>query len=254
VVVNDMSNANIVVKEIENRGGKATAINLSVEDGDKVVQACIDAHGRIDILVHNADSETLGDKPFSDMTDALWEKALAVHLRGTYKVTKAAWAHMLKQKYGRIANITSTTGIYGKFGQSNYATAKAATIGLGQVLAREGAKYNIHVNMVAPTAGTKPEYIAPLVLALCSDKLPTPTGGLYESGGGWIAKTRWQRTRGEDFPLDKKLTPEDVLKAFPKILDFDDGRADNPMTPADGGKYTNGQVQKILKEKKPSRL
>jgi multifunctional beta-oxidation protein len=103
------------------------------------------------------------------------------------------------------------------------------------VLAREGAKYNIHVNTVAPTAGTamtrtvmpeevvqalKPEYIAPLVLALCSDKLPTPTGGLYECSGGWVAKTRWQRTRGEDFPLDKKLTPEDVLKVYYSRISF----------------------------------
>lgn len=263
VVVNDISNTDAVIEEIIHLGGTAIAVEMSVEKGDQIVRACIDAYGRIDIIINNAG--ILGDKAFSNMTDELWESVLSVHLRGTYKITKAAWPHMVQQKYGRLVNITSTSGIYGNFGQSNYATAKAAILGFSWSLAREGAKYNIHVNSVAPSAGTamtrtimpedvvqalKPEYVSPLVVALCSDQVPNPTGGLYEAGAGWIAKTRWQRARGVDFPLDRKLIAEDVLEAFPKIVDFDDGKADNPETPLDGSKYSTANLQKYLKEKK----
>ncbi|KAF2815412.1 Fox2 protein [Mytilinidion resinicola] len=272
VVVNDAMSTASVVEEIKKAGGEAIGVTLSVEKGEQVVKAVVDAYGRIDIIVNNAG--ILRDKAFSNMTDEAWESVVAVHLGGTYRVTKAAWPYMLKQKYGRIVNITSTTGIYGNFGQSNYAAAKAGILGFGRSLALEGAKYNIYVNTVAPTAGTamtrtimpedvvqalRPEYVAPLVMALCSDKLSNPTGGLYEAGVGWIAKTRWQRARGADFPLDKSLTPEDVLKEFASIVNFDDGRADHPENQADGSKYSNINMAKYLKvntarKSKPSRL
>ena len=102
-------------------GGKAVGNKASAEDGDAVVKAAIDAFGRIDIIVNNAG--ILRDKAFNNMDDKLWDQVIAVHLRGTYKVSKAAWPYMLKQKYGRIVNTTSTSGIYGNFGQSNYAAA-----------------------------------------------------------------------------------------------------------------------------------
>jgi len=182
---------------------------------------------------------------------------MSVHLRGTYKVTRSAWPHMLKQKYGRIVNITSTSGIYGNFGQANYATAKCGILGFSRALAREGVKYNIYVNTVAPSAGTamtatvrteeqvaalRPDYVAPLIAALCSDKAPVPTGKLYESGSGSVKATRWQRTRGVDFTRENRLTPEEVLKVFDKIIDFDDGKTDNPEDPQEGGKYTIGNA------------
>lgn len=102
-------------------GSKAVGVKCSVEDGDAVVKAAIDAFGRIDVLINNAG--ILRDKAFTNMDDALWDIIIAIHLRGTYKVTKAAWPYMLKQKYGRIINTTSTSGIYGNFGQANYAAA-----------------------------------------------------------------------------------------------------------------------------------
>ena len=247
VAVNDLVNPDAVTQEIQKLGGKAVAIKASAEDGDAVVKATVDAFGRIDIVVNNAG--VLRDKAFANMDDKVWDQVLAVHLRGTYKVTKAAWPYMLKQKYGRIVNTTSTSGIYGNFGQANYSAAKLGILGFSRAIAREGAKYNVHVNTIAPNAGTnmtrtimpeemvqafKPDYVAPLVVALCSDHLPDPTGGLFEVGSGWQARTRWQRTGGVGFPVDVKLTPEVVLQQWSKIVDFDDGRADNPENSEDG--------------------
>ncbi|KAI9054742.1 hypothetical protein LZ554_001893 [Drepanopeziza brunnea f. sp. 'monogermtubi'] len=257
VVVNDLMNPDDVVQEIQKLGGNAVGNKASAEDGDAVVKAAIDAYGRIDIIINNAG--ILRDKAFANMDDKQWDQVIAVHLRGTYKVTKAAWPYMLQQKYGRIVNTTSTSGIYGNFGQANYAAAKCGILGFSRALAREGKKYNILVNTIAPNAGTamtrtimpeemvqafKPDYIAPLVVALCSDKVPEPaTGGLFEVGSGWAGRTRWQRTGGHGFPVDEKLTPEAVLKQWKRITDFDDGRADHPEDSNDGLKSIMANMQ-----------
>lgn len=242
IVVNDLVNPDPVVQEIKQLGGQAVGNKASCEDGEAVVKSAIDAFGRIDILVNNAG--ILRDKAFTNMDDSLWNPVVNVHLRGTYKVTKAAWPHMLKQKYGRIVNTASTSGIYGNFGQANYAAAKLGILGFSRTLALEGAKNNIKVNTIAPNAGTnmtrsimpeemvqsfKPDYVAPLVVLLCSDMVPgAGTKGLYECGSGWFSATRWQRTGGHGFPVDVKLTPEEVLKHWNQITNFDDGRADHP--------------------------
>ncbi|KAI9745402.1 MAG: bifunctional hydroxyacyl-CoA dehydrogenase/enoyl-CoA hydratase fox2 [Claussenomyces sp. TS43310] len=257
VVVNDLMDPDTVVQEIQKLGGKATGVKASAEDGETVVKAAIDAYGRIDIVINNAG--ILRDKSFANMEDKMWDQVIAVHLRGTYKVSKAAWPYFLKQKYGRIINTTSTSGIYGNFGQANYAAAKCGILGFSRALAREGAKYNIYVNTIAPNAGTamtrtimpeemvqafKPDYVAPLVVLLCSDKVPKPpTGGLYEVGSGWVARTRWQRTGGYGFPVDVKLSPEDVVKKWATITDFDDGRADHPEDSQEGLKSIMANMQ-----------
>ncbi|KAL2367553.1 bifunctional hydroxyacyl-CoA dehydrogenase/enoyl-CoA hydratase fox2 [Blastomyces gilchristii] len=240
VVVNDVADPYTVVEEIKKLGGKAVASKASVEDGEAVVKPAIDAFGRIDILVNNAG--ILRDKAFTNMDDNLWNTIMNVHLRGTYKVTKAAWPYFLKQKYGRIVNTSSTSGIYGNFGQANYAAAKLGILGFSRALALEGAKYNIYVNTIAPNAGTgmtrsvlpeelvqafKPDYVAPMVVLLCSDKTPEPTKGLYECGSGWFAKTRWQRSGGHGFPVDVQLTPEAVVSQWSRIITFDE-RSDHP--------------------------
>lgn len=121
IVVNDLVNPDSVVQEIRSMGGKAVPNKASAEDGDVVVKAAIDAFGRLDIVINNAG--ILRDKAFANMEDQQWDQVMSVHLRGTYKVTKAAWPYFLKQKYGRIVNTTSTSGIYGNFGQANYAAA-----------------------------------------------------------------------------------------------------------------------------------
>ncbi|KAJ5579991.1 uncharacterized protein N7459_005976 [Penicillium hispanicum] len=242
VVVNDLVNPEPVVEEIKKMGGQAVGNKASCEDGDAVVKSAIDAFGRVDILVNNAG--ILRDKAFTNMDDNLWNSVVNVHLRGTYKVTKAAWPYFLKQKYGRVVNTASTSGIYGNFGQANYAAAKLGILGLSRTLALEGAKYNIKVNTIAPNAGTnmtrtimpeemvqafKPDYVAPLVVLLCSDAAPEPsTKGLFECGSGWFGRTRWQRSGGHGFPVDIKLTPEEVVAKWKEITNFEDGRADHP--------------------------
>ncbi|KAM3420106.1 hypothetical protein BST61_g3408 [Cercospora zeina] len=234
VVVNDLADPEPVVQEIKKLGGKAVGVRCSAEDGEKVVKAAIDNFGRIDILINNAG--ILRDKAFHNMEDKMFQQVLDVHLRGTYKTTKAAWPYMLKQKYGRVVNTTSTSGIYGNFGQANYSAAKCGILGFSRALAREGKKYNIFVNTIAPNAGTnmtrsilpeelvqafKPDYVVPIVLIMSSDKMPSePTGRVFESGSGWAGETRWQRTGGAQFPVDVELTPEAVKAVFsatPKI-------------------------------------
>ncbi|KAH7120815.1 peroxisomal multifunctional enzyme type 2 [Dendryphion nanum] len=247
LVINDLANPDPVVQEIQKLGGEAVGNKANVVDGEAVVKAAIDAYGRIDVLVNNAG--ILRDKAFANITDEQWNIIHEVHLKGTYACTKAAWPYFLKQKYGRVLNTTSTSGIYGNFGQANYASAKCGILGFSKSLALEGKKYNIFVNTIAPNAGTqmtrtimpeemvqalKPDYVAPLVVLLCSDKAPEPTNGLYETGMGWFAATRWQRTGGHGFPIDVTLTPEAVLEQWAKINNFDDGRADHPFDNASG--------------------
>lgn len=216
MAVNDLKNADKVVQEIVDLGGKAAANSSSVEDGDSVLKTAIDHFGRLDILVNNAG--ILRDQSFGNISDKQWNDIISIHLRGIYKCTKAAYPYMVKQNYGRIVNTTSTSGIYGSFGQANYAAAvrlfyiltdslqtnviqKLGILGFSRALALEGRKYNILVNTIAPNAGTqltatvlpeelvqvfKPIYIAPLVIALCSGSVPKPgTGMLYEVGSGF---------------------------------------------------------------------
>ncbi|KAF2661945.1 NAD(P)-binding protein [Lophiostoma macrostomum CBS 122681] len=247
LVINDLANPDTVVQEIQKLGGQAVGNKANVVDGEAVIKTAIDAYGRIDVLINNAG--ILRDKAFANMTDDQWDIIHQVHLYGTYACSKAAWPYFLKQKYGRVINTTSTSGIYGNFGQANYASAKSGILGFSKSLALEGKKYNILVNTIAPNAGTqmtrsimpeemvqalKPDYVAPLVVLLSSDKAPEPTGGLYEVGMGWFAATRWQRTGGHGFPIDVKLTPEAVLEQWEKINNFDDGRADHPNDNASG--------------------
>ncbi|KAI9205184.1 uncharacterized protein BJ171DRAFT_84467 [Polychytrium aggregatum] len=244
VVVNDLGApaAEKVAQEIRAAGGKAMVVAGSVENGEQIVQAVIDAFGRIDVVVNNAG--ILRDRSFARMTDNEWDLVYNIHLRGTYKVTRAAWGHMLKQKYGRIINTCSAVGLYGNFGQANYSAAKAGILALTNTLALEGQKHNIICNTIAPNAGTamtatilppevvealKPDYVAPLVAFLAHES-NTETRGCYEVGSGWISKVRWQRSGGVGFPVDGQLLPEHIASNWNAITTFDDGRAHWPAT------------------------
>lgn len=120
-MVNDRADPSAVVEEIRKGGSRAIASVASVENGDAIIKTAIETYGRVDILINNAGF--VRDKAFVNMDSETWSSIIKVHLHGTYSVTKAAWPHFLKQGYGRVVNTTSTSGIYGNFGQSNYATA-----------------------------------------------------------------------------------------------------------------------------------
>ncbi|KAG7089759.1 hypothetical protein E1B28_011413 [Marasmius oreades] len=258
VVVNDVSEkgANAVVQEIVKAGGKAAAAICSAEDGEAIVKTALNKFGGVHVLVANAG--ILRDKSFQSMSEQEWDIVMAIHLRATYKCAKAVWPIFHKQQYGRILTTCSQTGIYGNFGQTNYATAKAGIIGLTKTLAFEGKKYNILSNVIAPSAGTamtstvwpqewvdafKPDYVAPVVGYLTSAQNEDISGLLFEISGGWAAQTRWQRSAGYGFPVKKSPTPEEALAKWDIITKFDE-RATYPTTTGESmaqivGNFTN---------------
>jgi len=227
------SAADRVVAEIREAGGIAEANHDSVTNGDKIVQNALDAFGRVDVVVNNAG--ILRDKTFHKMDDSDWDLVYQVHVEGAYKVTRAAWPHLREQGYGRVIFTASTSGIYGNFGQSNYGMAKLGLYGLTRTLALEGRKNNILVNAIAPTGGTrmteglippqvferlKPELVSPLVVYLGSEQCQG-TGELFEVGGGWVGKVRWERSLGVGFDPREGFTPEQVAENWARIGDFD---------------------------------
>jgi NAD(P)-dependent dehydrogenase (short-subunit alcohol dehydrogenase family) len=190
VLVNDMGpGAQAVADEITAAGGQALAVQCSVTDEAAVaamVQRALDTWGRVDILVNNAG--ILRDKSFAKMDMADFRLVLEVHLVGAAICTQAVWAHMKAQRYGRIVMTTSSSGLYGNFGQANYGAAKMGLVGLMQTLALEGAKDGIRVNCLAPTAHTRmtegllppavldalqPEAVSPGLLYLVSEGAPS---------------------------------------------------------------------------------
>ncbi|HIQ53389.1 MAG TPA: SDR family oxidoreductase [Pseudomonas pachastrellae] len=222
-----------VVEEIKAAGGTAIANPDNVINGDRIVECAMDNFGRIDVVVNNAG--ILRDKSFAKMTDADWDLIYKVHVEGAYKTTKAAWEHMKNNNFGRVIFTSSTSGIYGNFGQANYGMAKLGLYGFTRTLAIEGRKNNIFVNAIAPTGGTrmteglfpegafdklKPELVSPLVTYLCSEECQE-TGSLFEVGGGWMGKVRWERSLGIGFNPDEGFTPEDVAANFEQLCSFE---------------------------------
>ena len=244
VVVNDLGGsvdgsgggsdaANAVVEEIKGFGGEAIANGSSVTDDAGValmVKHAMDAWGRIDILVANAG--VLRDKTFAKMEIPDFEFVLNVHLMGTVKPAKAVWEIMREQNYGRIVVTTSSSGLYGNFGQSNYGAAKLGVIGFMNTLKIEGQKNNIHVNAVSPVAATrmtenlgmpaeifdrlKPEYVTPGVVFLCSEE--APTGCIMTAGAGAFALARIVETEGA-YLGEGGLSVEEVRDNWGKISD-----------------------------------
>jgi NAD(P)-dependent dehydrogenase (short-subunit alcohol dehydrogenase family) len=232
VVVNDLgtdvrgmgsnSTADRVVQEIIAANGAAIADSASVTDPEQVdamVRAALAKWGRVDILVNNAG--VLRDKSFAKMTLSDFRFVLDVHLMGAVHCTKAVWDTMRAQKYGRIVMTTSSTGLYGNFGQSNYGAAKMALIGLMQTLAIEGAKDGIRVNCIAPTAGTRmlegllsveqlalltPAAVSPAVAVLVGENAPTKT--VLCAGAGSFGSAHVTLTRGIHLASSQDITEE----------------------------------------------
>ena len=243
VVVNDLGGsvdgsggsseaAKAVVEEIKAFGGEAIANGSSVTDDagvDLMVKDAMDAWGRIDILVANAG--VLRDKSFSKMTIADFDFVMAVHLMGTVKPTKAVWEIMKAQNYGRIVVTTSSTGLYGNFGQANYGAAKLSLVGFMNTMKIEGQKNNIHVNAISPVAATRmtenlmppeilkalaPEAVTPGVVFLCSDE--APSGVILTAGAGAFAVARIVETEGV-YLRAADLTVEGVRDHWAQIAD-----------------------------------
>jgi len=241
VVINDLGGsvdgtgagsdaARAVVAEIEALGGEAIANGANVAKYDEVeamVRQAMDKWGRIDILVNNAG--ILRDKSFAKADLADFRLVLDVHLMGTVNCTKACWEIMREQAYGRIVVTTSSSGLYGNFGQSNYGSAKMGVIGLMNTLCQEGAKYNIRVNALAPTAGTRmteglipeeafklltPETVTPAVLYLVSEDAPNQT--ILGAGAGTFAVTRIVESAGVWLPQAEQ-TPEGIAAHWAEI-------------------------------------
>ncbi|MFM2252221.1 MAG: hypothetical protein RJB68_558 [Pseudomonadota bacterium] len=265
VVVNDLggardgsggslSAAESVVAEIRAAGGEAMANGASVTDFEAVqamVQQAIDAWGRVDILVNNAG--ILRDKSFAKMEIADFRTVVDVHLMGALHCCKAVWPHMNEQKYGRILMTTSSSGLYGNFGQSNYGAAKLALVGLMQTLALEGAKNNIHVNSLAPTAATrmteglmppqvlaalKPEAVVPAMLVLVSEDAPTRT--TLCAGAGSVEAAHITLTQGAWIGLDAQA-PETLAANLRQVL----ARAGD-MVPESGAAQGSQEVTRAL--------
>lgn len=249
VVVNDLGSslsgqgassslADATVDLIKQAGGDAIANYDSVTEGEKIVKTAVDTYGRVDIIINNAG--ILRDASFRRMTDDDWDKVYQVHLKGVYSVTHAAWPHLEQNQYGRIVNITSSSGLYGSFGQANYATMKSAILGFTFTLALEGKKRNIRANAIAPLAASRmmetvrskeqlsmlPLQTVPNLVAYLSHDRCQCTGAVFELGGHWMSRLGWRRSQGVHFPAG--FTPEDVAARFEEISDFSKGVADYP--------------------------
>jgi NAD(P)-dependent dehydrogenase (short-subunit alcohol dehydrogenase family) len=249
VVVNDLGGArdgtgssdaaaNQVVEEIKAAGGEAVPNYdnvATVEGGENIVKTAVDAFGKVDIVVNNAG--ILRDKSFLKMDEAMWDAVVAVHLKGAYCVTRPAMQLMREQGYGRIVMTSSTSGLIGNFGQSNYGAAKMGLAGLTNVLKKEGAKYNIKVNVIVPNALTrmtedilppgmedtfKVENVTPAVIYLCSEQCQDT--GVYIVATGTPGGTKYCRSQivtGPGKSFDAAPTAEDLMENWSDVMNLE---------------------------------
>ena len=264
VVVNDLGGsvdgsggssdaAEKVVKEIISSGGQAISNGSSVTDDNGVklmIDQTIDEYGRIDILINNAG--ILIDKSFSKMEINDFEKVLNVHLMGTVKPTKAVWEIMKEQNYGRILVTSSSSGLYGNFGQTNYGAAKLGLVGFMNTLKLEGQKYNVNVNALTPVAYTRmtanlmppeaenlltPESVTPAAIYLVSDK--APNGTILCAGAGVYSVSKIMESDGLSLGLN--ATAEDIVNNWEKISNFNEAKSYNM-----GGEQTGKVFEKAM--------
>jgi NAD(P)-dependent dehydrogenase (short-subunit alcohol dehydrogenase family) len=244
VVVNDLGGArdgtgaghnmaDEVVNEIKAAGGRAVANYDSVAESEgaaNIIKTAIDEFGKVDGVVSNAG--ILRDGTFHKMEFAAWDSVLKVHLYGGYNVIRAAWPHFREQSYGRVVVATSTSGLFGNFGQANYGAAKLGLVGLINTLAQEGAKYNIKTNAVAPIAATRmtqdilppevfekltPEYVAPVVAYLMSEENPD-SAAVFIVGGGKVQRAALFQNEGTTFTSVPSV--DDVAAKWGDITDL----------------------------------
>ncbi len=241
----DDSAANKVVEEIKALGGEAVPNYdnvATVAGGENIVKTAIDAFGKVDILINNAG--ILRDKSFTKMEEENWDGVMAVHLRGAYCVTRPAFANMRENGYGRIVMTTSGAGLFGNFGQSNYAAAKMGLIGLTNVLKLEGGKYNVKTNVLAPVAASrltedvlppeffekmKPDFVTPVVLYMCSEQCED-SGMIINAALGYFSRSAIVTGPGAILSDGKKIpTPEEVMENWGKITSIENPQYFNQL-------------------------
>ena len=223
--------ADKVVEEIKAFGGIAVANYDSAEFGDKIIKTAIDNFGKVDVVINNAG--IVKDSSMVKITEQDWDLIMRYHLNTTFSVTRAAWPYMRNQKYGRIINTTSGAGLYGNYGQPSYSSAKLAIYGFTNTISKEGEKYNIQVNTIAPIAASRmtsgifneeilgilsTDKIAPIVVYLAHESCQE-NGSLIEATGGWLGLLRWERGKGAFYP--KPFTAEDVESKLADINSFE---------------------------------
>ena len=246
--------AQAVVDQIVSAGGQALANGASVTDPAAVaamVAQAVAAWGRVDILVNNAG--ILRDKSFAKMSLDDFRTVLDVHLMGAVHCTQAVWPLMVAQKFGRVVMTTSSSGLYGNFGQSNYGAAKMALVGLMQTLSIEGAKHGIHVNCLAPTAATRmteglmpaevlallqPEAVVPAMLWLASDA--APTRAIACAGAGTFEVAHITLTQGLHLGCGAD-TPEQLAAAWAQVSD-----RSGEQVPGSGSAQGSNEVSQAL--------
>ncbi|MDC1444138.1 SDR family NAD(P)-dependent oxidoreductase [Gammaproteobacteria bacterium] len=249
VVVNDLGGsvdgsgtsdaAEAVVQQIKDAGGEAMANGASVTDLSAIqdmVKEVMDKWGRIDILVNNAG--ILRDKSFHNVTLDDFNLVMDVHFQGTLNCTHTIYPIMREQGYGRIVFTSSSSGVYGNFGQSNYGAAKMAIVGLMNTLKIEGQKYNVFSNSITPVAYTRmteglipedfgknlqPEYVTPAVIYLSGKD--APNGVIIAAGAGVYARIITHETMGVSLGTGEDMTPENIAANWDTISDMDDARA-----------------------------
>jgi len=229
----DSAAADIVVKEIEEAGGTAVANYDSVstpEGGEAIIKTALDNFGKVDVVINNAG--ILRDRSFVKMSPAEIESVLDVHLKGAFYVSQPAFRVMKENNYGRFVSTASAAGVFGNFGQANYGAAKMGIVGLSNVLAQEGQKYNIKSNVIAPIALTRmtegimdglglkldPEYVTAMVVYLASEQCEL-THEIYSVGAGRYAKVFVGLCEGWTDTKSESLAAEDVLAHIDQIRD-----------------------------------
>jgi NAD(P)-dependent dehydrogenase (short-subunit alcohol dehydrogenase family) len=225
--------ADQVVDEIKDAGGRAVANYDSVaepEGAANIIKTALDEFGAVHGVVSNAG--ILRDGTFHKMTFENWDAVLKVHLYGGYNVIRAAWPHFREQSYGRVVVATSTSGLFGNFGQTNYGAAKLGLVGMINTLAQEGAKYNIHANAIAPIAATRmtqdilppevfekltPDFVAPIVAYLCTEEC-ADNAAVFVVGGGKVQRVALFQNEGMTF--DTPPSVQDVAEHWGEITDL----------------------------------
>jgi NAD(P)-dependent dehydrogenase (short-subunit alcohol dehydrogenase family) len=218
---------------INDAGGRAIHFPGRVEDSAVLLEKVVLECGRIDAIVHNAGF--IQDKTLRKMPEEQWDSVMDVHLKTSYKLTKAAWPYFEKQGSGRIVLMSSSAGLYGNFGQANYASAKMGMYGLAQSIAQEGARTNITCNCVSPFGATemnsanfpealktaiKADYVAPLVAYLTHEDCKE-SGSMFEASAGSFKKVRWERTVGLNLdPRTDEVSIDVVAENWGQVVDF----------------------------------